>query len=300
MTGRAYIVVSVFLPVAVLAAGASAQAPPAPTTRAATTAPATRHAPATAPAEEGTPLQVTVKAVEGVAQRLVPGTRDQWVALKVGDQLDETTIIRTGFRTRVVLTFADRAEIVVRRATKMGIGGFRQDGQVTRARLGIKYGAIRAQVEKARGLSDFRITTPVSTLAITGTSGELAYMADFGYRLRCGDGTWTCQVGGKTRHVEPTEQTSSTMTRHVEAVKAASAPQLGDAFGGLSTAEKSSLVQSGGGRGAIGFAGAGTGAGNTIKPPKHHGPKKVIKPKKRSSHIGPPPVVRPPAPGQHD
>ncbi|MHC4718355.1 MAG: hypothetical protein ACYS5V_15390, partial [Planctomycetota bacterium] len=152
----------------------------------------------------------------------------------------------------------------------------------------------------ARGQSDVRITTPVAALAITGTSGDLAYAADTGFRLRCRDGTWTCHVGERVRHVKPTEQTDSSMTRHVEVVKVVATAQLGDSFGGLSEAETLSLVNDGDGRGAIGFSGAGTRAGATVKPPRHHGPKKPKKPKKpkrRSSYIRPPKIIRPPIKG---
>jgi len=302
MTGRVQAALSIFLSVAV---AASAQTGP-PGTRPSSTAPAGTTRPAatrssttkavttTARGGKGEPLSATVKAVEGVAQRLVPGTRAKWIALKVGDELEERTVIRTGFRTRVVLDFGARGVITIRHPTKMGIAAFYQDGEVMRARLGIKYGSIRARVEKARGQSDFRVATPVSTLAITGTAGDLAYVADFGYRLLCSDGTWTCRVGQRTRHVKPTERTDSTMTRNVETVKAAAAPGMGDSFGGLTAAETKSLANHGGGRGGMGFSGAGTGAGKTVKPPKPTKPKKEG-PGKRSSHLGPPKIVRPPA-----
>ncbi len=66
-------------------------------------------------------VTVTVKEVSGTAHRLLTGKDPQWAPLKVGDKLDEMTIIRTGFRTKVVLTFADNSEVVIERATKMGI-----------------------------------------------------------------------------------------------------------------------------------------------------------------------------------
>ncbi|MHC4716702.1 MAG: FecR family protein, partial [Planctomycetota bacterium] len=107
------------------------------------TRPAASTRPRTRPA--GTPLTAVVKELTGTAQRMTPaaraGARPRWVALKVGDRLNEGNVIRTGFRTRVVLAFADNSVIVVDSATKIGIGQFRKVGKVTATRLGLKYGS---------------------------------------------------------------------------------------------------------------------------------------------------------------
>jgi len=126
--------------------------------------------PTTAPAE-AEPLQATVKEVSGVAQYLRAGKDQKWQPLKPGQKLDELTVIRTGFSTRVVLVFADEAEATIQRATKMGVGQLRKVGEVTRTKVGLKYGSVRVNVAKARGPSDFTVATPVATLERAGAIG---------------------------------------------------------------------------------------------------------------------------------
>ncbi len=67
----------------------------------------TASKPKAKPAPKVKPMVVTVKEVSGTAHRLLAGKDKKWAPLKVGDKIDEMTIIRTGFRTKVVLTFAD-------------------------------------------------------------------------------------------------------------------------------------------------------------------------------------------------
>ncbi|KPK79683.1 MAG: hypothetical protein AMJ81_12945 [Phycisphaerae bacterium SM23_33] len=211
------------------------------------------------------PLKVTVREVTGVAQRLVAGEKPTWVALKAGDQLDETAVIRTGFGTRVVLAFADNSEVVVDRATKMGIAEFRKEGPVTKTRLGLKYGSLRASVEKARGPNDFRVATAAAVLAVTGTSGQVGFTGDFGFGLTGRTGTWAAQAGARQRRVSGTETVDSTLQRHVETLKRNLTPRLGDVYGGLTESEESSLRRHGGGRGAIGFVAAGSNTASVLR-----------------------------------
>ncbi|HET6427785.1 MAG TPA: FecR domain-containing protein [Phycisphaerae bacterium] len=249
----------VALIVAALCATAAAQTPPA-----ASTAPA-----ATQPA--GTPLVVTVKEVTGSAQRTTvapnapPNLTPTWVALQVGDKLGENTLIRTGFRTRVVLAMADNSEVVIDRATKLGIGQFRKVGQVTCTQLGMKYGSIRASVEKARGPNDFRVATPVSVFAVTGTGGTMAYTGDFGFALDGDHGSWATRCGARHRGTRGTEDVNTTFVRNIYLVQAAYQPFLGPV--GLSRSEQRSLFFLGGGRGIIGFDGAGQGARVLLRRP---------------------------------
>jgi len=232
------------------------------------TKPAGGPAPKTATRPAGKPLVVIVQEVKGAAQRLLPGTKSKWVPLKVGDRLDELTVIRTGLGARVVLRFADNSQVVINRATKMGIREFRKEGDVTKTRLGLKYGSIRAKVEKARGPSDFRVTTPVATLAVAGTSGEVAYMGDFGFNLKGKTGSWQARVGRKLRQIQELETLDSTLALYVDMVKSKMLPKLGDMFGGLTGRERLSMRDNSGGRGAIGFLPAGNRARAIIRKKK--------------------------------
>lgn len=210
-------------------------------------------------------LTVTIKEVTGTAQRLVPGEKPSWVPLKAGDKLGEQTVIRTGLRSRVVLAFADSSELTIARATKMGIAEFRKEGPVTKTRLGLKYGSLRASVEKARGPNDFRVATAAAVLAVTGTSGQVGFTGDFGFGLTGRTGTWAAQAGARQRRVSGTETVDSTLQRHVETLKRNLTPRLGDVYGGLTESEESSLRRHGGGRGAIGFVAAGSNTASVLR-----------------------------------
>ena len=210
---------------------------------------------------------VTVKECTGTAQRLVsaPGAEPKWVPLKVGERLSELTVIRTGFRTRVVLGFEDNSEVVVNRATKMGISEFRKVGKVTRTRLGLKYGSLRANVSKARGPNDFSVETPVATLAVTGTAGSLAFAGDSGFRLRGTRGSWLCRMGSRRRRVSGTEGTGGRLWRYFHALQQRFRPMLGDCLGGLPANEARGLLTKGGGRGTFGFIAGGRGGRRILR-----------------------------------
>ncbi len=157
-------------------------------------------------APAGESMRVEVVSVTGMAQKLVVSDGQKtWKPVRIGDKLGEQTVIRTGFRSRVVLKFADRGEVVVRNATKMGIGEFRNPGGKIRARLGLKYGVVRASVDSSRGPQDWKIKTPVSTLSIRGTSGEIGYGSDSGMGLHSTSGKWNIASGVRQRNIRPTE-----------------------------------------------------------------------------------------------
>ena len=229
--------------------------------------PAKKAAAKAAPAPKAKPLAVTVKEVKGTAHRMVPGKKPQWVPLKVGDKLDELTVVRTGFRSRVVLQFADNSVVTIRRATKMGIAQFRKEGKVTKTKLGLKYGSVRADVEKARGPNDFTVKTPVATLAVTGSEGTAGYSGDIGFKSNCGSGGFTIFKGFQVINLAGTEGTNNQLAKSMHILQNRFAPRLGDVFGGLSKTEAASMFNHGGGRGAIGFIGGGLGIRKVITPP---------------------------------
>lgn len=234
------------------------------------TAPASRPAgAATGPAATQPTGVVTVTEVQGQAFKLAPGdagAEEKWTPLAVGERIDEQTIIRTGFRTRVVLAFADNATVVIDRATKMGVAQFRKAPRSASTHLGLKYGAMRAQIEKARGPSDFTVATPVATLAIPGSGGPLAYCGDIGFNVQCESGTFNVVQGHKRLFMVGQERTNTQLDKSITLKDLAYEPNLGDVSGGLTRREIVYLGQHGGGRGIIGFTPGAAGSGNVIPP----------------------------------
>jgi len=204
------------------------------------------------------PLRVTVVSVAGPAQLLqADGEAGRYVPLRAGLELNERSVIRTGFGAKVVLKFSDRGEVVVNNATKIGIGEFRRQGQLVRTRLGLKYGTIHAQVERGNGPCDFRVATPVAIAAARGTGGGIGYCADMGMNLTGSSGTWGILSAGGERKVRAGEQSNGNRTAPSELALQKREVQLGDVNGGLSGVELRQLRDNGGGRGIVGFTPGG-------------------------------------------
>lgn len=183
------------------------------------------------------PISVTVKEVSGTAQRLLAGKDKKWAPLKAGEKIDEMTVIRTGFRTKVVLVFADNSVVTIQRATKMGIGEFRKEGKVTKTRLGLKYGSIRAKVKKAGGPNDFQISTPVATAAARGSESLTIYSPDFGHEGKSFSGKWRHKKGFKVQNISGTEMTNNKLEKPINVTKRIFTPVVRDLYGGLSKKE---------------------------------------------------------------
>ena len=150
---------------------------------------------------------IVVTAVTGQAQqRLMSDAKAKWETVKVGDVLNNLTVIRTGFGSRVVLRLGDRGLVTIKSATKTGIREYSKRGNVVRMRLGLKYGSMRASVDSSRGANDLRVTTPVATLSVRGSGGGIGYWGDKQLGFYDDHGNWTADFGdGHTRESSPRE-----------------------------------------------------------------------------------------------
>jgi hypothetical protein len=223
-------------------------------------------------------LKVTVASVSGPAQKLLAGEgQKKWQALKAGEQLSELTILRTGLGAKVVLQFEDRGEVTVQNATKVGIAELRKEGDLAKARLGLKYGALRARVDATRGRNDFRIATPVATLSVRGSDANTVFLADSPNIVDAGSGSW--QVTQTRAMPDGTQQTTTTQTLQggesgntsmvppIVILVSNRTPRMADSFG-ITTTEQSTLTSNPTGRQANNTAsGVGTGVSGTLSPP---------------------------------
>ena len=217
-----------------------------------TTKPAAAKPKAPEPAAEN--LKVTVVSVAGPAQKLLAGKgQTKWQPLKAGEELGELTVIRTGLGAKVVLKFEDRGEVIVNNATKIGLGELRKKGNEATARLGLKYGTIRASVEAEKGKNDFRIATPVATLSVRGSSADAGFMVDSTRMLQAYAGRWWVQkvLGTGTqeetfaviqRMVEGGETMNSQLEAPIRIIMATRFAGVSDAFG-ITPSEQESLIQ---------------------------------------------------------
>ncbi len=199
--------------------------------------------------------KVTVVSVLPPAEKLLPGEDRKWEALEEGDELSETTLIRTGLKARVVLKFADQAKVTIDRATKIGIGEFREQQDVVNADLGLKYGTVRADVESAEKPNDFRVTTPVATLSVRGSKPIVYFGGDFGVLGKSEEGGLNV-VGPKgSQTILPGETTTGNKPLPVNLAKHNMAVNMLDILGGVTGPERMNLINNGAGRGVFGTGG---------------------------------------------
>jgi len=186
------------------------------------------------------PLQATVVSVTGHAEKMLAGGEDpKWTGLKQGEKLGEMTMIRTGLRTKVVLEFEDRGRTTIGSGTKAGITKFTKKGNLVRTHLGLKYGTLHVAVDPTRGPNDARVTTPVATLSVRGTSGQIGFTGN-NIVLRGQTGTWRVVSGARTRNVVAGESTDGNLTAPIKRTKDNRDNTL--SIKGLTNAEISQLI----------------------------------------------------------
>lgn len=162
------------------------QQPPAP-------APVPAPAPAVAPAGD-----VTVAEMTGSVD-VRPKADQPWGPGAVGMKLGPDWEVSTGMQGQALLRFADKSEVLVRRLTQMKISDFSKAGDVTKTKIEMKYGDLRAQVKKGTAPQDFQVKATTYTLSVGGTEiQEISYYKGQGGMVRMG-------VEGKSNvHVNPT------------------------------------------------------------------------------------------------
>jgi len=208
--------------------------------------------------EKGAPAagKVTVASVSGRAQWFRADKNDKkWVVLKVGDVLDELSVVRTGFRTTVVLKFADRGSVTINSVTKIGISEFRKEGKTARARLGLKYGTLRAKVDSSKGPSDWRVKTPTATLSVRGSDMESGYSPNGGPRGLSHESPLTLSTRFTSQTVNPGESVTSTPTPPIRRMLRTFVPFMGDSSAGTTRTEKRAYTRNPGGKATMGGPG---------------------------------------------
>lgn len=194
--------------------------------------------------------EATVVSVAGQCEKLViVDETENWLPIQKGEKLKEMTVVRTGFRSKLVLKFEDRGEVIVRNGTEVGISEFRRAGQMVRTKLGLKYGRMNLSVDSSRGTNDFRVKTPVALLSVRGTSGEIAYHPGEGLRLGGETGTWRFEVEEDLgRNVKPGEITDENLNKSSDIKWNYMQTKVADAFG-MTNEEMRILRDHGSGRG---------------------------------------------------
>ena len=226
-------------------------------------------------AGEGEQLQATVVSVKGRAQkRDASDAKGKWTPIKAGEKLGPMTLVRTGLGSKVVLNLAGRGEVAIGSGTKVGIGQFAKRGEVVQTRLGLKYGSMRASVDRSRGPTRFQVTTAQATLSVRGTAGGLGN-GQWGTMLHSTKNSWKrVNLGSRLTSIVPAGQwkDSSRTPWSVTMLKRRDTQATAGVFG-QPKADAIARRLNGGGRG--GFNGVPTPGGRGQPKPffLHHNPR---------------------------
>jgi len=147
-------------------------------------------------------MKVTVESVSGIAESRPDNTKNsKWKLMKVGDILTEQAIIRTGLGAKVVLKFGDSGDVTIKSGTKIVVFSFRKDGKRVKAKLDLRYGAIRARVDPSCGNNDLRVYRPVGRLGCRSPAVCVAQWGDFTFDHQETTGTWNSEIRKKIAEI---------------------------------------------------------------------------------------------------
>ena len=162
-------------------------------------------------------LEVTIDAIEGEAE-VCPFQEKDWVAAVKGMKLTEGAKISTGFKSQVVLLFADNSTVVVKSLTQLTVSRFIKEGDKVTTDLKIRVGAVRVKVtENQPAKTDMKISTPNATASVRGTEiEEVKASRHFGDSIAIDSGKVEFRNKERAITVKGGESTNQNLTNPIE------------------------------------------------------------------------------------
>ncbi len=200
---------------------------------------------------------VTVVSVTGSAEyaEIQEGQDLDWKRIQADASLPIHSIIRTGFRTKVELKFPDGSTVTVDRVTKIGIAKLRDRQGAGKTRIGLKYGTIRADVQKGQAAGDVEVVTPVATLSVAGSKAEIGYSVDNCLGVKVQQGDWKIQRYCSARVVSDSEWGDCYLTNYLDLLAYHRDSYMADGLG-LTDEDKKLDLEHGTGRGWVAIPGS--------------------------------------------
>ncbi|MBS3821269.1 MAG: hypothetical protein GVY16_04310 [Planctomycetes bacterium] len=233
------------------------------------TTPATARQDAPGEAGAAAPLQAEVTDVVGlVKSSAAPRDATSWADVKVGDKLGANVWVRTGLGSRCVLRIADRGEYSVKSATKIGIGALVVKDETVEAEIGLKYGAVHADVDHTKGETDMRVRTAAAVVALRGSDTHVGN-SEMGVGFQQGTGHGQLSYNdGLSRMIGPGGKQTDGKKTPSQLQQNRLAVGLGDVLGGQTSAEQQIINDylTGGNFDAITGGGFGVVPQNTTTP----------------------------------
>ena len=140
-------------------------------------------------------ISAVFSEVSGKVEIKSPG--ESWEKAEIGMELKKGDLISTGFRAEAVLKIGP-SQLIVKQLTRMELEELVEKEGTVSTGLNLRVGKIKAEVRTTAGLrQNFRLTSPVSTAAVRGTSFEYD-----GVNLKVFEGTVAfTNKRGRTRSV---------------------------------------------------------------------------------------------------
>ena len=115
-------------------------------------------------------ISAVLSEVSGKVEIKAPG--EAWQKAEEGMSISKGYLISTGFKAEAVLNIGP-SQLIVKQLTRMELSELVEKEGTISTGLNLRVGKIRAEVRTTEGLrQDFRLTSPVSTAAVRGTSFE--------------------------------------------------------------------------------------------------------------------------------
>lgn len=115
-------------------------------------------------------ISAILSEVSGKVEIKAPG--EAWQKAEEGMSISKGYLISTGFKAEAVLNIGP-SQLIVKQLTRMELSELVEKEGTISTGLNLRVGKIRAEVRTTEGLrQDFRLTSPVSTAAVRGTSFE--------------------------------------------------------------------------------------------------------------------------------
>ena len=124
------------------------------------------------------PLTAVVAELDGHADmKLADGT---WVTLEVGSVIPNDAIVYTGYAATMLIRFSDHLIVILRSLSELSVKQFETDPSVYRTELKLESGELRFKVLEGTMKTDMKVSTPISTGAVTGTDFAVSYDKESG------------------------------------------------------------------------------------------------------------------------
>jgi len=115
--------------------------------------------------------QAMIREMTGIVE-LKTSNASNWVVAKVGDRIEKSTIVSTGFKSTAILAVGS-STILVRPLTRLSLQELMTQGQTETINVNLNTGKVRVEIKApAGGRANATFQSPTATASVRGTIFE--------------------------------------------------------------------------------------------------------------------------------